>query len=245
MSSKTSLEFAYAPHARNYVMYLNTHYRMSGPVRLCCPQVFNKDGEFDLNASEWGKEQLQLKEEIHKIVTGKNLDDNELKKKFEILDISDPWSLKGFFAKGKGLGYPFLCRAIYNDHNGFLMDNICGTEGNEMICFIQATGQVAFIEKYLEAQNPSKPKIVRIVISSQVPKDTIAVYPYRRNDFKYIPSYYRNDKGVTRLPAIIDFTDKYKKFEPYRKNAHIPTMDDLKKSAENLTGEKADVTSLN
>ena len=52
MSSKTSLEFAYAPHARNYVMYLNTHYRMSGPVRLCCPQVFNKDGEFDLNA-EW------------------------------------------------------------------------------------------------------------------------------------------------------------------------------------------------
>lgn len=244
MTSKTSLEFAYSPHARNYVMYLNTHYRMSGPVRLCCPQVFNKDGEFDLNASEWGKQQQQLKEDLHKIVTGKNLDDNELKRNFETLGITDPWSLKGFFAKGKGLGYPYLSAGLYKDHNGFLMDNICGTEGNEMICFIQAAGQVGFVEKYLAAQNPSKPKIVRIVISSQIPKDTIGVYPYRRNDFKYIPSYYRNDKGITRLPAIIDFTEKYRKFEPVMPDAHMPTSDELKKAAEDLTGEKADVSDL-
>ena len=244
MTSKTSLEFAYSPHACNYVMYLNTDFRLSGPVRLCCPQVFNKDGEFDLNASEWGKQQQQLKEDLHKIVTGKNLDDNELKRKFEILGITDPWSLKGFFAKGKGLGYPYLYSGLYKDHNGFLMDNICGTEGNEMICFIQAVGQVGFVEKYLAAQNPSKPKIVRIVISSQVKKDTIAVYPYRHNDFKYIPSYYRNDKGITRLPAIIDFTDKYRKFEPVIPDAHIPTPDELKKSAEDLTGEKANVSDL-
>ena len=124
------------------------------------------------------------------------------------------------------------------------MDNICGTEGNEMICFIQAVGQVGFVEKYLAAQNPSKPKIVRIVISSQVKKDTIAVYPYRHNDFKYIPSYYRNDKGITRLPAIIDFTDKYRKFEPVRPHAHIPTPEELKKTAEDLTGEKANVSDL-
>ena len=125
------------------------------------------------------------------------------------------------------------------------MDNICGTEGNEMICFIQATGQVGFIEKYLAAQNPSKPKIVRIVISSQISKDTIGVYPYRRNDFKYIPSYYRNDEGIIRLPAIIDFSNKYRKLEPVMPNAHIPTPEELKKTAEDLTGEKANVDSLN
>jgi len=247
MSSKgkTNFELAYTSYTRNYVMYLHTDHRMSGPVRMCCPHVFNKDGEFDLNASEWGKQQQQLKEDLHKIVTRKNLDDNDLKRKFENLGITDPWSLKGFFAKGKGLGYPFLKQAIHDDHNGFIMDNICGTEGNEMICFIQATGQVEFVEQYLATQNKSKPKIVRIVISSQVPKDTIAVHPYRKNDFKYIPSYYREDKGVTRLPAIIDFTDNYRKLEPHAPDSHIPTMDELKKAAEDLTGNEAKVTPLN
>jgi len=241
---KTNFELAYTPHTRNYVMYLNTHHRMSGPVRLCCPQVFNKDGEFDLNASEWGKQQLELKENLQKLVLGKNLDDNDLKRKCENLGIIDPWCLKGFFAKGKGLGYPYLSRAIYKDHNGYLMDNICGTEGREMICFIQATGQVAFVEQYLATQNKSKPKIVRIVISSQVPKDTIAVHPYRKNDFKYIPSYYRGDEGIIRLPAIIDFPDNYRKLEPIVPDAHIPTVEELKKAAEDLTGEKAKVDEL-
>ena len=124
------------------------------------------------------------------------------------------------------------------------MDNICGTEGNEMICFIQATGQVAFVERYLATQNKSKPKIVRIIISSQVPKDTIAVHPYRKNDFKYIPSYYRGDEGIIRLPAIIDFPEKYRKLEPVVPDAHIPTAEELKKAAEDLTGEKAKVDEL-
>ena len=245
MSSKTNFELAYAPHTRNYVMYLHTDHRMSGPVRLCCPQVFNKDGEFDLNASEWGKQQLELKEKLHKLVTGKNLDDNDLKRKWKTLGITDPWSFKGFFAKGLGLGYRFLARGLLEDHNGLLMDNICGTEGNEMVCFVKAASQVAFVEEYLATQNKSKPKIVRIVISSQVSKDTIAVHPYRKNDFQYIPSYYKQDKGVTRLPAVIDFPDKYKKLQPVIPNAHIPTMEELKKAAEDLTGEKAKVTSLN
>lgn len=245
MSSKTNFELAYAPHTRNYVMYLHTDYRMSGPVRLCCPQVFNKNGEFDLNASEWGKQQLELKEKLHKLVTGKNLDDNDLKRKWKALDITDPWSFKGFFAKGVGLGYPYLAHGLLQDHNGLLMDNICGTEGNEMVCFIKAAGEVSFVEKYLATQNKSKPKIVRIVISSQVSKDTIAVHPYRKNDYKYIPSYYRQDKGVTRLPAVIDFPDKYRKLEPVIPNPHIPTMDELKKAAEDLTGEKAEVSSMN
>jgi len=247
MSSKgkTNFELAYTPHTRNYVMYLNTHHRMSGPVRMCCPQVFNAHGEFDLNASDWGKQQLELKEVIHKLATGENLDDNDLKRKCELLGITDPWSLKGYFAKGKGLGYSFLAKGIYQDHNGFLMDNICGTEGNEMVCFVKATGQVAFVEQYLATQNKSKPKIVRIIISSQVPKDTIAVHPYRKNDFKYIPSYYKGDEGIIRLPAIIDFTHKYRKLEPLVPDAHIPTKDELKKAAEDLTGEKANVSSLN
>ena len=247
MSSKgkTNFELAYTPHTRNYVMYLNTHHRMSGPVRMCCPQVFNAHGEFDLNASDWGKQQLELKEVIHKLATGENLDDNNLKRKCELLGITDPWSLKGYFAKGKGLGYPFLAKGIYQDHNGFLMDNICGTEGNEMVCFVQATGQVAFVEQYLATQNKSKPKIVRIIISSQVSKDTIAVHPYRKNDFKYIPSYYKGDEGIIRLPAIIDFANKYRKLEPLAPDAHIPTAEELKKAAEDLTGEKANVSSLN
>ena len=247
MTSKTNLELAYSPHARNYVMYLHTYFRMSGPVRMCCPQVFNKDGEFDLNASEWGKRHLALKNDLRALaekVIGKNLDDNELNKKYDLLNIKDPWKLHGFFAKGKGLGYPYLYRAIYEDHNGFLMDNISGTEGNEMICFIKATGQVGFVEQYLAQHNKSCPKIVRIVISSQVPQDTISVVPYRKKDFKYIPSYYRNDKGVTRLPAIIDFTEKYVELEPVVPDAHIPTFDDLKKAAEDLTGNEAKVTSL-
>ena len=247
MTSKTQLELAYAPHTRNYVMYLHTHHRMSGPVRMCCPQVFNKDGEFDLNASDWGKRQQKFKELMveHVVTVGQNLEDNSLERSLEILGITDPWGLHGFFAKGKGLGYPFLKRAIHDDHNGFIMDNISGTEGNEMICFIQATGQVEFVEQYLATQNKSKPKIVRIVISSQVPKDTIAVHPYRKNDFKYIPSYYREDKGVTRLPAIIDFPDNYRKLEPHAPDSHIPTMDELKKAAEDLTGNEAKVTPLN
>ncbi len=244
MSSKTNFELAYAPHTRNYVMYLHTDFRMSGPVRMCCPQVFNKNGDFDLNASEWGKQQQQLKENLHKLVTGKNLDDNDLKKKFEQLGITDPWSFKGFFAKGVGLGYPYLASGLLEDHNGLLMDNICGTEGNEMVCFIKAAGQVAFVEQYLETQNKSKPKIVRIIISSQVSKDTIAVHPYRKNDFKYIPSYYRGDKGYIRLPAIIDFPEKYRKLEPVVPDAHIPTMEELKKAAEDLTGGKANVSEI-
>jgi len=245
MSSKTNLELAYAPHTRNYVMYLNTNHRLSGPIRMCCPQVFNKEGEFDLNASDWGKQQQELKEMLHKLVTGENLDDNDLKKKFLQLGIEDPWDLHGFFAKGKGLGYPFLYKGIYEDHNGFLMDNICGSEGNEMVCFIKAVRQVAFVEKYLASQNRSKPKIVRIIISSQVSKDTIAVYPYRKNDFKYIPSYYKGDEGITRLPAIIDFPDKYRKLEPLKPDVHVPTMEDLRKAAEDLTGEEVNVSSLN
>lgn len=244
MTTKTSLELAFTPHTRNYVMYLHTSFRMSGPVRMCCPQVFNKDGEFDLNASEWGKQQLELKNKLQEIIIGKNLDDNDLKRNCEILGITDPWCLQGFFAKGKGLGYPYLYRGIYEDHNGFLMDNICGNEGNEMICFIKAAGQVGFVEQYLAQHNKSCPKIVRIVISSQIPKDTISVAPYRKNDFKYIPSYYKNNKGVIRLPAIIDFTDKYVKLEPIVPDAHIPTFDDLKKTAEDLTGNEAKVTSL-
>ena len=241
---KTNFELAYTPHTRNYVMYLHTDHRMSGPVRMCCPQVFNADGEFDLNASEWGKQQQQLKEDLHKIVTGKNLDDNDLKRKFENLGITDPWSFKGFFAKGVGLGWPYLARALLQDHNGLLMDNISGTEGREMVCFVKAAGQVEFVERYLATQNKSKPKIVRIVISSQVSKDTIAVHPYRKNDFKYIPSYYRGDEGIIRLPAIIDFTDKYRKLEPIVPDAHIPTVDELKKAAEDLTGETAKVDEL-
>jgi hypothetical protein len=244
MTSKTNLELAYAPHTRNYVMYLHTDHRLSGPVRMCCPQVFNKDGEFDLNASEWGKRQQQLKEDLHKIVTGENLDDNQLKKKFEILDITDPWSFKGFFAKGLGLGYPYLAHALLEDHNGLLMDNICGTEGNEMVCFVKAAGQVAFVEQYLSTQNKSKPKIVRIVISSQVPKDTISVHPYRKNDFKYIPSYYREDKGIARLPAIIDFPENYRELEPVIPDAHIPTLEELLKAAEDLTGSTAKVSEM-
>jgi len=217
---------------------------MSGPVRMCCPQVFNKDGEFDLNASEWGKQQQQLKENLHKLATGKNLDDNDLKRKCEVLGITDPWSLKGFFAKGVGLGYPYLERGLLQDHNGLLMDNICGTEGNEMICFVKAAGQVAFVEQYLATQNKSKPKIVRIVISSQVSKDTIAVHPYRKNDFKYIPSYYRGDKGIIRLPAIIDFPENYRKLQPVVPDAHIPTMKKLKKAVKDLTGGKANVSKI-
>ncbi len=244
MSSKTNFELAYAPHTRNYVMYLHTHHRMSGPVRMCCPQVFNKNGEFDLNASEWGKQQQQLKENLHKLVTGKNLDDNDLKRKCKVLGISDPWSFKGFFAKGIGLGYTYLATGLLQDHNGLLMDNICGTEGNEMVCFVKAYAQVAFVEKYLATQNKSKPKIVRIVISSQVSKDTIAVHPYRKNDFKYIPSYYKEDKGVQRLPAIIDFPENYRKLQPVIPDAHIPTMEELKKAAEDLTGEKAKVSKM-
>ena len=54
MSSKTNFELAYAPHTRNYVMYLHTDHRMSGPVRMCCPQVFNKDSEFEFIEGEWG-----------------------------------------------------------------------------------------------------------------------------------------------------------------------------------------------
>ena len=124
------------------------------------------------------------------------------------------------------------------------MDNICGTEGNEMVCFVKAYAQVAFVEKYLATQNKSKPKIVRIVISSQVSKDTIAVHPYRKNDFKYIPSYYKEDKGVQRLPAIIDFPENYRKLQPVIPDAHIPTMEELKKAAEDLTGEKAKVSKM-
>ena len=48
------------------------------------------------------------------------------------------------------------------------MDNICGTEGNEMVCFVKAVGQVAFVEQYLETQNKSKPKIVRIIIFDHI-----------------------------------------------------------------------------
>ena len=114
-----------------------------------------------------------------------------------------------------------------------------------MVCFVKAAGQVAFVEKYLATQNKSKPKIVRIVISSQVSKDTIAVHPYRKNDFKYIPSYYWQDEGVHRLPAIIDFPDKYRKLQPVAPNAHVPTMEELKKAAEDLTGEKAKVSEMN
>ena len=125
------------------------------------------------------------------------------------------------------------------------MDNICGTEGNEMVCFVKAAGQVAFVEQYLATQNKSKPKIVRIVISSQVSKDTIAVHPYRKNEFKYIPSYYREDKGVHRLPAIIDFPKNYRKLQPVVPDAHIPTMEELKKAAEDLTGSKASVSKMN
>lgn len=59
------------------------------------------------------------------------------------------------------------------------------------------------------------------------------------------PSYYREDKGVTRLPAIIDFTDNYRKLETHAPDSHIPTMDELKKAAEDLTGNEAKVTPLN
>lgn len=240
MSKKqTSLDLAYSPHALNYVMYLHTDFRLSGPVRMCCPQVFNKDDQFDLNASEWGKAHLELKDNIKNIVNAHNLDDNDLERQLELLNITDPWSLRGFFAKGKGLGYIHLAKAICNDHNGYLMDNITGTEGNEMICFIKAINEVAFVEEYLSHHNKSKPKIVRIVISSQVPKNTISVHPYRSNDFKYIPSYYRGDKGVIRLPAIIDFSEKKRDIRVYRdpSNVKIPTREEILKTAQDIIGK--------
>ena len=83
------------------------------------------------------------------------------------------------------------------------------------------------------------PKIVRIVISSQVPKNTISVHPYRSNDFKYIPSYYRGDKGVIRLPAIIDFSEKKRDIRVYRdpSNVKIPTREEILKTAQDIIGK--------
>ena len=240
-SPKSHLELAYAPHTLNYVMYLHTSFRRSGPIRGVMPNLFNKDGEFDLSQDPWGRLQLELKKDIHELKNrafGTNLDDNDLKRFYEQEGITDPWSLKGFFTKGKGIGYPYMNVGIYNDQQGYLMDTLCGTDGNESICFIKATAQVGFVEEYLAEHNKAKPKIVRIIISSQVPKDTIAIYPYRKNNFKYIPSYYRDEKGISRLPAIIDFPDKYVKFTPHKNDKlHIPTCDEIHQAAEKLCGK--------
>jgi hypothetical protein len=241
MSTKSHLELQYAPHSRNYTMYLDTSSRLSGAIRGVMPNLFNKDDEFDLSQDPWGRLQLELKNDIQKLKNcafGKNLDDNDLQRFYELEGITDPWSLKGFFTKGKGLGYPYLAKAIYEDQDAYLMDTICGIAGHEMVCLIKATKKVGFVEQYLAEHNKAKPKIVRIIISSQVPKDTIAIYPYRKNEFKYIPSYYRNDKGVTRLPAIIDFPSKYVKFTPQKSdNPHVPTREDMEQAAEKLCGK--------
>jgi len=222
-------------------MYLNTSFRLSGPIRGCMVNLFTKDGRFNLDQDPWGRNILELKELQHefiKRVRDTNLEDNDLKRFYYQEHIKDPWELKGFFTKGKGLGYPFLKHAIYNDQQGYLMDTMFGTDGNEMICFIKALGELTFVEKYLAEHNKAKPKIVRIVISSQVPKDIIAVYPYRKNEFKYIPSYYKENNAITRLPAVIDFPDKYIKLVPRTSSPELmPTQDDVLKAAQKLCGK--------
>jgi len=239
--SKTQLELALSPHAHNYTMYLHTSSRMSGPIRGIAPAMFDKDGEFDLTQHEWGRDMLKLKDDIHefnKQVFRVNLDDNDLTRFYEQEGIKDPWGLKGFFTKGKGLGWSFLAKGIYEDQQGYIMDTMYGCDGNEMICFIQATKQVEFVEEYLSQHSKSKPKIVRIVISAQVPKGIIAIYPHRKNNFKYIPSYYREEKGVVRLPAIIDFPEKYIELIPIMSRLDFPrTKEQMQEIADKAYGK--------